>query len=266
MKLLEQAPKIFGPRVPPYIACFCLCLMISNGQFIEIPNLKKRGLSLSTLFFINRDEDLPWAPSKAPLESHSLLYPDMRRDPRNSPALRSYLPGESFEYAAVIYNAETGKDKKPDLESQYLLFGNGKELLRSKPETVDLTKAHLRKIYSTWRLHTTVAGIGQTGQKPEQRCHAGIGFQSTWEIGSRSDRSRLRIRFECRDFAIANIPGSSWKAERGITRRRVVDWRWDARLLGPPDRSCWRELRCGARHPLNMFRAGGRAPEASQSS
>jgi hypothetical protein len=139
MKLLEQAPKIFGPRVPPYIACFCLCLMISNGQFIEIPNLKKRGLSLSTLFFINRDEDLPWAPSKAPLESHSLLYPDMRRDPRNSPALRSYLPGESFEYAAVIYNAETGKDKKPDLESQYLLFGNGKELLRSKPETVDLT-------------------------------------------------------------------------------------------------------------------------------
>jgi hypothetical protein len=63
----------------------------------------------------------------------------MKRDPRKSPALRSYLPGENFEYAAIIYNAETGKEQKPDLESQYLLFENGKELLRSQPKTVDLS-------------------------------------------------------------------------------------------------------------------------------
>jgi VWFA-related protein len=112
--------------------------MGSAYQFIEVPDLKNRRLSLSNIFFINREEDAPWAQSAAPQESQNLLYPDMRRDPRKSPALRSYLPGEAFECAAVIYNAEADKDQKPELETQYVLFANGKELFRSKPETVRL--------------------------------------------------------------------------------------------------------------------------------
>jgi VWFA-related protein len=127
--------------------------MGSAYQFVEIPDLKKRRLSLSNIFFINRDEDLPWIRSGGPQESQSLLYPDMQRDPRKSPALRSYLPGENFEYAAMIYNAETGKEQKPDLESQYLLFENGRELLRSQPETVDLSGvADLKRIPITKKL------------------------------------------------------------------------------------------------------------------
>jgi VWFA-related protein len=113
--------------------------MGSAYQFIEIPDLKKSRLSLSNIFFINREEDLPWAQSKTPQDFKNLLYPDMQRDPRKSPALRSYLPGENFEYAAVIYNAKTDKGQMPDLESQYALFRDGKELFRSEAKALDLS-------------------------------------------------------------------------------------------------------------------------------
>ena len=64
----------------------------------------------------------------------------MRLDPRKSPALRSYLPGETFECVAMIYNAKANKGQKPDLASQFILYGNGNELFKSEPEAVDLSK------------------------------------------------------------------------------------------------------------------------------
>jgi VWFA-related protein len=115
--------------------------MGSAYQFAEIPDLSDHHLALSNIFPIIRDADLPWARSGSPQESQNLLYPDMRKDASQSPAIRSYLPGESIEYAAVVYNAETGKEQKPSLESQYLLFRNGKELLKSGLEAIDLSSA-----------------------------------------------------------------------------------------------------------------------------
>jgi VWFA-related protein len=114
--------------------------MGSAYQYIEIPDLNKHRLSLSNMFIINREEDLPWTASGAPEEFRKLLYPDMRMDPRKSPALRSYLPGETFECVAMIYNAKTSKGQKPDLASQFILYGNGNELFKSEPEAVDLSK------------------------------------------------------------------------------------------------------------------------------
>ena len=110
----------------------------SAYQFIEIPDLKKKRLSLSSLFIVNREEELPWVPSQTREESRNLLYPDVRRDPRKSPALRIYLPGENFEYAAMIYNAKNSGGERPDLEAQSILYGNGKELYRSEYEAVSL--------------------------------------------------------------------------------------------------------------------------------
>jgi hypothetical protein len=49
----------------------------------------------------------------------------MTRDSRKSPALRSYLPGENIECAALIYNA----DKRKDLESQLVVYGEVKPSL-----------------------------------------------------------------------------------------------------------------------------------------
>jgi hypothetical protein len=106
----------------------------SAYQFIEIPNLKKGRLSLSNIFIVNREEDVPWGRTIT-----SELAPDVRRDSRKSSALRSYAPGETIDYAAMIYNAETGANQKPDLESQFTLFGNGKEILKGEIEAVDLS-------------------------------------------------------------------------------------------------------------------------------
>jgi VWFA-related protein len=111
----------------------------SAYQFIDIPNLTKNRLSLSNIFMMNRDEDAPWIPVQAQEESRNLLYPDMRRDPRKSPAIRSFLPGEDFDFAAMIYNAAADAANKPDLVSQVTLYANGKELHKGAPETVDLS-------------------------------------------------------------------------------------------------------------------------------
>lgn len=110
----------------------------SAYQYIEIPNLKKKRLSLSNIFIINRDEDAPWSPPQTPEESGNLLYPDMRRDPRKSPALRSFLPGESFEYGTTVYNAKSSKKENPGLKSWSVLYGNGRELYKSETEAVDI--------------------------------------------------------------------------------------------------------------------------------
>jgi VWFA-related protein len=110
--------------------------MGSAYQFLEIPDLKKKGLELSSIFVINNEEDTSWflpASKKEqpnPADSSTGIV-------RKSQALRSYLPGESFEYMTVIYNKN--KKKEPlDLESQVVLYRNGEELRRSEAEPIDL--------------------------------------------------------------------------------------------------------------------------------
>lgn len=110
----------------------------SAYQYIEIPNLKKKRLSLSNIFIINRNEDAPWSPPRTPEEFINLLYPDMHRDPRKSPALRSFLPGENFDYGVSVYNAKNKKKENPSLRSWSVLYGNGNVLYKSESEVVDL--------------------------------------------------------------------------------------------------------------------------------
>ena len=70
----------------------------SAYQFIDIPNLKKNRLSLSNIFIMNRDEDAPWIPAQTQKESRNLLFPDMLRDPRKSPAIRSFSARRSLRF------------------------------------------------------------------------------------------------------------------------------------------------------------------------
>ena len=114
----------------------------SAYQFIEIPDLKKRRLSLSNIFAINRGEDASWVRSGMTEEPDNRFYPILTRDENKSPALRRFLPGESFEYVAVVYNAKynaKAKEKQPpELELQVVLFRNGREVYRTEPEAVNL--------------------------------------------------------------------------------------------------------------------------------
>jgi VWFA-related protein len=111
----------------------------SAYQFVEIPNLGKGDLALSNLFLINRKEDIAWILSGAPQnDSKNWLVPNMSEEKGNSPAIRNYRPGESISYMSVVYNAKREKGKAPDLESQYILYKDGQEILKGQPQPLPL--------------------------------------------------------------------------------------------------------------------------------
>ncbi len=112
--------------------------MGSAYQFVEIPDLQKDSLALSSIIILNREDDAAWIQSADAEQSQKPSAPSPQAAGR-SQALRSYLPGESFEYMAVIYNAKSGDGRPPTLESQSVLFRNGEEIFRSKSELVDIS-------------------------------------------------------------------------------------------------------------------------------
>jgi VWFA-related protein len=109
----------------------------SAYQFVEIPDLKKGRLALSNIFPVGRNDSASWIRSGITEDlSQTWLKPILRRETSRSPALRSYLPGDSFEYMAVVYNA---KHKETlDLESQFILYKDGSELLKSELQKLGL--------------------------------------------------------------------------------------------------------------------------------
>jgi hypothetical protein len=109
----------------------------SAYQFIDIPDLKKNRLALSSLYIIGSEDDAEWIRSIA-MGEKTQSSGASRRITIRSPARKDFRPGDRFEYIAVIYNAKTKKENPPDLESQIILFKDGAELLRTEAETVDL--------------------------------------------------------------------------------------------------------------------------------
>jgi VWFA-related protein len=112
-------------------------MMGSTYQFIEIPDLIKDNLTLSSIFIINSEEDVSWIRHGASKEAQSRSR-SSPNNPYRSQALRSYSPGDSFEYMAVIYNAKAGAGVPPDLEAQVVLFRNGERINRSNAQPIDM--------------------------------------------------------------------------------------------------------------------------------
>jgi VWFA-related protein len=111
----------------------------SAYQYVDIPDLKKNRLALSDIFVINRSEDAAWILSGQTKDfSQIAISPVLQRDESRSPALRSYLPGDHFQYMSVLYNAKTKKEMTPDLESQFMLYKDGSELFKSEAQPLIL--------------------------------------------------------------------------------------------------------------------------------
>jgi VWFA-related protein len=115
----------------------------SGYQFLQIPDLSRSGLSLSSIFILNQPEDAS-AIRSGNIDEKSSVSNSMRnwQTIGRSPALRSYLPGEGFDYMAVIYNARTKHGQPHKLEVMYKIFRDGKEYLKGNPEDIDLTGVH----------------------------------------------------------------------------------------------------------------------------
>lgn len=108
----------------------------SAYQFMEIPDLARKGIALSSVFLLNGDEDGAWIQSAMTEESQGWAN-SSQRVARRSQALRTFHAGESFDYMAVVYNAKA-QEQPPDLEFRYTLYGNGNEIYTSSPEAVDV--------------------------------------------------------------------------------------------------------------------------------
>jgi hypothetical protein len=90
-------------------------------QFLEIPDLKKKRLALSSIFVVNRGGDVLDFGSEGKEQTDSGSGSVLgQQQGRKSPAIRSYLPGEGFDYMAIAYNAKM--IRAPELESQFVLF------------------------------------------------------------------------------------------------------------------------------------------------
>ena len=97
--------------------------------------MKKKKLTLSSIFLFNRAQDLTELEAGNDAQSSNTLN---WQTPARSPALRSYLPGEGFDYVVIAYNGKEVGKASPELESQILLFKDGQEFSKGAIEDVDI--------------------------------------------------------------------------------------------------------------------------------
>jgi hypothetical protein len=114
----------------------------SASQFIQVPNLKKKDLTLSSLVLegmtVDQWKKIADASSSVSFESSSL------RDT----ALRQAKSGTILRYGCEIYNARPSASGKPDLTGRIRLIGDGKILLDGKPQPVTTSTDGKRPAFS----------------------------------------------------------------------------------------------------------------------
>ncbi len=93
----------------------------SASQFLQVPDLKKDRLALSSLFVSGTRQ----APANAPSAA-------VEEDPMAGPALRRLRQGMLLNYSYTIYNAQLDGTGQPQLQTQMRLFRNDKEAFTGK--------------------------------------------------------------------------------------------------------------------------------------
>ena len=108
-------------------------------QYLEVPFAKDRRLLLSSAFVLTHPEDEAGI-RLGNLSANKNPQGPVRQVPKAgmSPAIRSYLPGERFDFMTIIYNAKTKDNQPPQLESQIKVLKNGNEYYRGESESIDL--------------------------------------------------------------------------------------------------------------------------------
>jgi VWFA-related protein len=109
----------------------------SAYQFVEIPDLKQNGLALSNMFMITSMEDLEWMRSDVTKDLSQASYsPVFQPEEVRSPALRTYAPGDNLLIMTVLYNADAKAVARSEIETQTVLYKDGKEFHRGTPVTI----------------------------------------------------------------------------------------------------------------------------------
>jgi len=113
----------------------------SAYQFLEIPDLNKKGLALSDIFILNSADDLIWMNSDVTEElakgEFSLVF---QSEEVQTPALRTYMSGDNFQTLTMIYNADAKAIARSEIETQSVLYKDGAVFLRGEPRPIALEK------------------------------------------------------------------------------------------------------------------------------
>ena len=109
----------------------------SAYQFLEIPDVGKKGLALSNIFMITSADDLEWMRSNTTEEiSKGVFFPMVQEEGIRSPALRTYTPGDVLNTLVMLYNADPKGIARSEIETQSILYKDGKELQRGNPAAI----------------------------------------------------------------------------------------------------------------------------------
>lgn len=103
----------------------------SANQFIEIPNIKKNRLTLSSIVL----ENLTFADWQKLAAGQTDIAPT---DPLSNTALRQFKQGTVLNYAAAIYNPKLDAARKPNLTVQTRVFRDGKLYFEGKPNPIEI--------------------------------------------------------------------------------------------------------------------------------
>lgn len=103
----------------------------SASQFVEVPNLKKSGLTLSSIVI----ENLSQQEYQRSLET---LPQNIESDPMSDTALRRVKQGSILRYGFEIYNTKLNAEKRPQLQYKIRVFREGKLVLDGTQKPFEL--------------------------------------------------------------------------------------------------------------------------------
>ena len=106
----------------------------SANQFVEIPNLKKERLTLSSIGLQNMSF-ADWEKVNAGQDLSEEAQAKM--NPLSDTALRQFKRGTVLSYGMQVLNAKLDAARKPNLSYQTVIIRDGKKIFEGKPQPMD---------------------------------------------------------------------------------------------------------------------------------
>ena len=114
----------------------------SATQFIDVPDIKKNRLVLSSIVLSGKDPARKQATPAGENGAAPGTHPEDEEviDPTNSAAVRQFRIGTVASYGIFIYNAHVARNGggPPQLQIQIRIFRDGKPVFVGKEQTLDL--------------------------------------------------------------------------------------------------------------------------------
>ncbi len=104
----------------------------SASQFIEIPNLKKKRLTLSSLV-LNNYSAAEWQKIRAGEKPDTAIEGNDDLSTNIDTTLRRFKPGTVLQYGYIIYNAANRANQNPQMEIGVRLLRDGKVIMEGEP-------------------------------------------------------------------------------------------------------------------------------------